>query len=59
VWWGKLRGTDYLKGPHFDGRVILKWICKKSNGVLDWVDLAENRNRWRALVKEVMNNRVS
>jgi hypothetical protein len=25
---------------------------------MDWIDLAENRDRWRALVKTVMNLRV-
>jgi len=24
-------------------------------GNLDWIDLAQDRDRWRALVKEVMN----
>ena len=27
-------------------------------GVMDWIDLAENRDRWRALVNAVMNHRV-
>jgi hypothetical protein len=25
---------------------------------IDWIDLVEDRNRWRALVKVVMNLRV-
>ena len=27
-------------------------------GVMDWIDLAEDRNRWRALENAVMNPRV-
>jgi hypothetical protein len=27
-------------------------------GVVDWIDLAEDRNRWRALVNSVLNLRV-
>jgi len=27
-------------------------------GVMDWIELAPNRDRWRALVNEVMNFRV-
>jgi len=27
-------------------------------GVMDWIELAENRDRWRAIVKAVMNLRV-
>jgi hypothetical protein len=28
-------------------------------GDIDWIDLAQNRDRWRALVNAVMNLRVS
>jgi len=27
-------------------------------GVIDWIDLVQNRDRWRALVNVVMNLRV-
>jgi len=27
-------------------------------GSMDWIDLAQDRNRWRALVNAVMNIRV-
>jgi hypothetical protein len=27
-------------------------------GVVDWIDLAQDRNRWRALVNSVLNLRV-
>jgi hypothetical protein len=37
-----------------DGRIIFKWIFKKYGGV-DWIELAEDRDRWRAVVKTVMN----
>jgi hypothetical protein len=52
-WWGDLREGD----AGVDGRVILKWIFKKW-GVMDWIELAQNRDRWRAVVNAVMNLRV-
>jgi hypothetical protein len=47
-----------LKDPGVDGRIILKWILVKWNGGTDWIDLAQDRNRWRAAVNAVMNFRV-
>ena len=45
--------------PGIDGRIILKWIFRKWNvGVMDWIERAQNRDSWRALVNAVMNFRV-
>jgi hypothetical protein len=52
-WWGNLRKRDHLEDPGIDG-MILKWIFKKDGG-MDWIDLAQDRDRWRALVNAVMN----
>ena len=51
---------DHLVDTGIDGMKILKWIFKKWDGVGDMgcIDLAQNRNRWRALVNAVTNLRV-
>ena len=49
---------DHLKNLAVDGRVILKWILGKWDGGKDWIDLAQDRDWWRAVVNAVMNLRV-
>jgi hypothetical protein len=47
-----------MEDPVIGGRTILKWIFRKQDGGMDWIDLDRNSERWRALVNEVMNLRV-
>jgi hypothetical protein len=56
-WWGHLREGDHLGDPGVDGR-ILKWIFKKWDGGMHWIELAQDRDTQRALVNAVMNLRV-
>ena len=47
-WWVDLRARDHLRDPDVDGRIILGWIFRKWDvGDMDWIDLAQNRFRWR------------
>jgi hypothetical protein len=58
-WWGNLRERGHLEDPGVDGRIILRWILRKWDvGGMDWIDVAQDWNRWRALVDAVMNRRV-
>jgi hypothetical protein len=58
-WWGSLRERDRLGDAGVDGRIILRWIFRKLDvEVMDWIELAHCRDRWRALVNAVMKLRV-
>ena len=39
-----------------DGRTLLEWTLKSNAG--NWVDSAQGRNYWRALVNAALNLRV-
>jgi hypothetical protein len=54
-----MKERDHLGDPGVDGRIILRWIFRKLDvGVVDWVDLVQGRDRWRALVNAAMNLQV-
>jgi hypothetical protein len=55
--WENLREGDHLKDPGVDGRIVLKWIFERVDWGLDWIDLAQDKNRWRAVVNAVINLR--
>jgi len=58
-WWGNLKERDHWGNPDVDGRVILRWIFRKwGGGFGDWMELAQDRDRWQALVSTVRNLRV-
>ena len=44
-----------MKDPGLDGRIILKRIFKKWVGEIDWIVMAQDRDRWQVLVCAVMN----
>jgi hypothetical protein len=52
---GNLREGDHLEDPGIDERIIFKWIFKEWVGGMDWIDVAQDRDRWRAVVNAVMN----
>jgi hypothetical protein len=47
---GKPEGRNHLEDPGVDGRIILKWIFERLGvGGVYWIDLAQDRDRWRLL----------
>jgi hypothetical protein len=59
-WWGNLKERYHLGDPGVEGRIILRWMFRKWDvGFMDWIELDEDRDKWRALVNAVMNLRVT
>jgi hypothetical protein len=60
VWWGNLRERGHLGGPGIDGRIILRSIFRKWDvGGMDWIELPQDMDIYRALVNAVMKYRVT
>jgi hypothetical protein len=52
----KIERNRRLEDRYVDGRIILIFILRIWDG-LDWIDLSQDRDQWRALVNTVMNLR--
>ena len=50
---GKPDGKNHLEDVGKDGRIILKWIFSKWDRDMDCFDVAQDRDRWHALVTAV------
>jgi hypothetical protein len=50
----------HLKDHGVDGRMGSKWILGSlvGGGCVEWIHLAQDRDRWRAVVSAVMNFRI-
>jgi hypothetical protein len=52
-WWETLRESEHLHDLNVDGRTILKLVFSKWDGGMDWIDLAQDRDRWREFAHAV------
>jgi hypothetical protein len=52
---------EHVEDPSVDERIILKWILEGLDkwGSIDWIDMDQDRESWRAVVRTEMNLRVS
>jgi hypothetical protein len=60
---GKPKGKTSIGGRGVDLRIILRWMFRKwdwggGSGGMDCIDLAQDRDRWLALVNAVKKLRV-
>jgi hypothetical protein len=54
-WWGNLKERDHWGDQDIDGRIILMNLQEVGGGCVGWMELAQDRDRWRALASTVMN----
>ena len=52
VW--RPEGKKPLQDVGVDGSIILEWIFRKCDGAMYWIELAQDRDRWRAVVNTAM-----
>jgi hypothetical protein len=55
---GKPEGKYHLEDQGVDGRMGSKWTLRRLAGGVEWIHLAQDRERWWAVVSAVMNLRV-
>jgi hypothetical protein len=56
-WWKYLREADHLEGSD-RWEDTIKMDLEEMGSGMDWIDRAQDRDRWRALVNAVMNIRA-
>jgi hypothetical protein len=52
-WWESPKETDHLEDQGVDG--IKMELREIGWGCVEWIQLAQDRDRWRAVVNAVMN----
>jgi hypothetical protein len=57
-WWETLREGDHLDDRGVDEIMRLGCNLGRLVGGVEWIHLAQDRDRWRAVVNAVMNPRV-
>jgi len=58
-WWGNLREKGSLERPRRRWEDTIKMDLQEvEHGGMDWIDMAQDRDRWRASVNVETNLRV-
>jgi hypothetical protein len=56
-WWESQKERDHSEDQDLTGWTILKWILERWDRI-DWINVAQDRDWWRAYANTVMNLRV-
>jgi hypothetical protein len=51
---GNLNEKDHFEDLGVDGRIILKRVKEIGREVVDWINLAQDKGEWRALLNTVI-----
>jgi hypothetical protein len=56
-WWASQKERDHHEDQDVGGWTILKWR-EIGWDVVDWINMAQDRDQWRTLVNTALNLRV-
>jgi hypothetical protein len=54
-WWDSQKERDHWEDQDVGGWTILIWILEIEWDGVYWMDMAQDRDQWRALVNTVLN----
>jgi hypothetical protein len=54
----QIRERNHLEDPGVDGMILRMGLQQVGCEGMDWIELAQDRERWRTLVNEVVKLRV-
>jgi hypothetical protein len=57
-WWESPWERDHAEDRDVDGMMGSEWILERLVGVVEWIQLVQDRDRWRVFVNTVMKLRV-
>jgi hypothetical protein len=58
IWWESPKERDHLEDQGVGGKMGSEWILERFSWGVDWIRLAQDRDRWRDVVSAMMNLRV-
>jgi hypothetical protein len=57
-WWESPKERDHMEDRGVDGKMGSEWVFGKLAGGVEWIQMAQDRGRWRALDNALIKLRV-